>query len=377
MDFDYIIIGGGLSGLQLCYHIINEPKLSHLKIGLFEQNKKNTNDKTFCFWQKKEDKSWTKLISKTWNYTNIGHQSQLHKLDLLDYNYHKIESIDFYQYMYKLIEQSNQIKYINEKVIATKETSLGVEVKTDTNHYNCGYIFDSRVKNSLESIEEKSIYVNQNFLGFKVKFQQSVLKADTYTMMDFNCRWENSSSFMYILPQNTTEALFEFTLFTPYTLNKDEYKLKIKEYLNRNYPNIQYIINDIEYGEIPMTNFNFKANDTDKITHIGTAGGWVKASTGYSFKFAEKNCKKIVEQILTNQKPVGIVKKKKYHFYDRLFLKILKNENTVGPRIFNDMFKKVPLNKVFKFLDEETTLLEDVKIILKLPYLPFLKALVN
>ena len=126
-----------------------------------------------------------------------------------------------------------------------------------------------------------------------------------------------------------------------------------------------------------MTNFNFKANDSDKITHIGTAGGWVKASTGYSFKFTEKNCNKIVEQILTNQKPIGLVKKKKYDFYDRLFLTILKNDNYVGPRVFNDMFKNVPINKVFKFLDEETSLLEDIKIIIKLPYLPFLKALLK
>ncbi|MEG1237808.1 MAG: lycopene cyclase, partial [Flavobacterium sp.] len=43
--------------------------------------------------------------------------------------------------------------------------------------------------------------------------------------------------------------------------------------------------------------------------------------------------------------------------------------------IFSSLFRKGNPQLIFKFLDEETSFLEDVKVILKCPKLPFIKAL--
>ena len=46
-----------------------------------------------------------------------------------------------------------------------------------------------------------------------------------------------------------------------------------------------------------MTNFPFENYNTQQVTKIGTAGGWVKGSTGYSFKHTEKKVTKIIANL--------------------------------------------------------------------------------
>ena len=50
-----------------------------------------------------------------------------------------------------------------------------------------------------------------------------------------------------------------------------------------------YEVINSESGVIPMTSYPFYRDSTKNITKIGSAGGWIKPSTGYSFMNCEKN----------------------------------------------------------------------------------------
>ena len=65
----------------------------------------------------------------------------------------------------------------------------------------------------------------------------------------------------------------------------------------------------------------------------------------------------------------------KYNFYDSLFIDVLYTNNYLGKKVFSAMFTKVNPKLILNFLDEKTSLFEDLKIILACPTLPFLKAL--
>jgi len=58
-----------------------------------------------------------------------------------------------------------------------------------------------------------------------------------------------------------------------------------------------------------------------------------------------------------------------------LLLDILDQKNHLGSIIFSSMFQKGKTSVIFKFLDEETTLLEDLQVIWKCPKMFFVKAL--
>ena len=54
-------------------------------------------------------------------------------------------------------------------------------------------------------------------------------------------------------------------------------------------------IEEKEQGNIPMTCYPFWKHNTKNIINIGSAGGWTKASTGYTFKNATKKSKALVQ----------------------------------------------------------------------------------
>ena len=136
-----------------------------------------------------------------------------------------------------------------------------------------------------------------------------------------------------------------------------------------------YNILETELGQIPMTSFDFSQYNNDQVTKIGTGGGWVKGSTGYSFKLTEKKVAKIVDNLKNSKMPSAELFKRKYRFYDKIFLKVLKDENHKGEWIFTRFYSKNSIQTMFRFLDEESALHEDIRIMLSLFSWSFIKAL--
>jgi lycopene beta-cyclase len=66
--------------------------------------------------------------------------------------------------------------------------------------------------------------------------------------------------------------------------------------------------------------------------------------------------------------------KSKYWYYDRLMLDVLARENAEGSRIFSGLFKALPPQLIFKFLNEKTSLAEDLRIINSCPKGMFIRA---
>jgi len=158
--------------------------------------------------------------------------------------------------------------------------------------------------------------------------------------------------------------------------NHDVYEEYIKDYLNKYYGKSTYKLVKSEFGVIPMTTYPFHSDSTMNITKIGTAGGWVKPSTGYSFKNCEKYSEKILDNI-KNGKEFKISPKKRYLFLDKILLGVLSNYNYQGEAIFHRMIKRNKTKNVLRFLDEESTFLEMIKIIISMRSIYFVKVFIK
>lgn len=124
-----------------------------------------------------------------------------------------------------------------------------------------------------------------------------------------------------------------------------------------------------------MTCYEFGKHNSKNIVHIGTAGGWTKPSTGYTFNSSFKKINTLTSYLKSNTDLSKFSKRTKFWYYDLLFLDVLYRENRIGSNLFSRLFQKNKSTKILKFLDEETTLLEDIKITTSLPTGNFLKAL--
>ena len=124
-----------------------------------------------------------------------------------------------------------------------------------------------------------------------------------------------------------------------------------------------------------MTNHQFKSHEGNVI-NIGTAGGWTKASSGFTFQFIQKKTKDIVKELLKNELPVikKSLSQKRFDLYDATLLNVLVNRKMTCRDVFYLLFSKQKASTILRFLDNETTLGEDLKILSSVPTNIFLPA---
>ncbi|QLC66930.1 lycopene cyclase [Flavobacterium sp. LPB0248] len=375
--FDYIFTGTGLASLMTVYKMILSGKFADKTILLLDQDLKKSNDRTWCFWEK-EASIWDSVISKKWDSALFSNENFRRDLDLRPYSYKKINGLDFYNFVFETISKQSNITFLNEKVTDINELENHVFVGTEGNRFTCNYLFNSIYTKTFAERQNKYPVLQQHFVGWFVKAKEEVFNPEEVTFMDFSVEQKENTRFMYVLPTSKTEALVEYTLFSEKLLSKEEYENEIQMYLKKLGVS-QYQILEKEEGSIPMTCYPFWERNTKRVLNIGTAGGWTKASTGYTFKNSDKKSTELVK-FIQNDTSISLSmklfhKKSKFWFYDLLLLDILYRHNEVGSVIFSSLFKKGNPELIFKFLDEETIFLEDVKVILKCPKIPFIKAL--
>lgn len=370
--YHYIFTGGGLSAILTLFEMIQSGRFSDKKILLIDSSSKNKNDRTWCFWD--TENLFDEIISKKWKVAWFKNESFTNQLNLNPYEYKMIRSLDFYKLIFETIYKHPNIEIFQDDVIDYSELGNHCIVKTKTKSFTCNQIFNSIYNPEVVKSQTKFPLVQQHFIGWFIKSKEAVFTEDCPTFMDFSVEQKCNTRFMYVLPTSSNEALLEYTLFSKDLLSNSEYETEIEKYIQQ-LGITEYEIVEKEQGTIPMTCFPFWKNNTKNIINIGSAGGWSKASTGYTFKNSVKKSKELVQFLKTNSDFTKFYKSNKFRFYDLLLIDILYLTNQYGSAIFSSMFKTGKAALIFKFLDEETSFWEDLKVIWMCPKGLFIKAL--
>jgi lycopene beta-cyclase len=374
-QYDYIFTGAGLSALMTVYKMVLSGKFQNKRILLLDENAKKTNDRTWCFWTETSS-IWEPSISKKWNSALFADADFQLNLDLHPYQYNKIQGLDFYNQVFELIAKQKNIDFVQEKVLEIDESESIVLVKTEKQSFSCIQLFNSIYNPSFAINQSKYPLLQQHFIGWFIQTEIPVFNPEQAIFMDFSVAQKGNTRFMYVLPTSETEALLEYTLFSKELLSKEEYESEIENYIQK-LGISSYKIVEKEYGNIPMTCYPFWKHNTQNVINIGTAGGWTKASTGFTFKNTDKKSSELVSFLEKQTDFRKFYKKTKFWWYDLLLLDILAQKNETGAAIFSTLFQKAKPQLIFKFLDNETSFLEDLQIILICPKGLFINALLK
>ncbi len=378
--FDYImydiaIIGAGAAGLQLALAMHRDPFFAEKKILLLEKGAKDQNDRTWCFWEKGEGK-WDALLRQSWAKGDFYYKDYTRPLDLLPYRYKMLRGLDFYTFAKKELNQTDQFTWQTDHILSVTDGEP-IQIQGEHGSYSAEYVFDSRIPEAFFEEDDPYTRLLQHFKGWVIRTPEDRFDPERFTMMDYRLRWENTTSFTYVLPLNRREALVEFTLFSPSLLKEGEYDQLLQQYCDKTLKIKDFEIIEVEQGVIPMTDFPFEKYSLGNHVHIGTGGGWVKPSTGYSFKNCERNAQRIVNNLKAGRPANQNMISSKFRLYDAIFLDVLNRRNGLGPSLFYTMYQKNSIQQIFEFLDDESGLLDDLRIIVGFPKLPFLRALFN
>jgi Brp/Blh family beta-carotene 15,15'-monooxygenase len=227
----------------------------------------------------------------------------------------------------------------------------------------------------IKKLQKNQFYINQSFVGWQIQTNEEVFDPQSFTMMDFEIPQDNSTQFVYVLPFDSKHALVEVTRFGEDIMSMDEGEKLLNNYL-KNYKNYQVL--DIEKGCIPMTNADISTEICSNIRNMGARAGHIKPSTGYAFKSMSMDATTIVNQIaLENEtiEPSNVqIRDNRFAFYDSLLLRILSEKSHLGKPIFKRLFQRIKAPEILYFLDEESSLSNELKIFYSLQWKPFIVA---
>lgn len=374
-EYDFVFIGLGASNSLILLDLIDEGCIIKKKVAVIESENKNLNDKTYCFWSNPEEpivKELNPIISNY--YTNIEVSHGVTQ-DIKEQPYYYIRSIDLYRHTYNILCELD-IDIYRESVLDLICKEEMNTIVTNIRTINSKYIFDSRPP-IIKYLRKDDIYLKQSFCGVHIKVHGNQLDQKTFEMMNFEVEQDAYTQFIYTLPFSSSECLVELTRF-----GKDEMTWEYaKEILYRKIKNKfgEFEIIGLEYGCIPMSTYINPPSNHQGVLLTGTSANLIKPSTGYGFKNMFNFSKKVTEAIkqnrLNNFKNISIKSKNRFRFYDRLLLIILLYWPNQGKSIFTKLFKSQNIVTIFNFLDEKSTLKQEIKIFASLPIIPFLKAL--
>ncbi|MGM1055059.1 MAG: lycopene cyclase family protein [Bacteroidota bacterium] len=369
-NYYYVIVGGGLAGLQLALEFSRDLFFKGKSIAIIDPNLNNPGHKTWCFWEKGSGK-WNDIVTKDWDKAKFISSTTNKTLNLSPYTYKMIRSIDFYKKVKKELEATGDFHFIEDEILNIDPVKMKAEGRKSG--YTATHFFDSRI--SSEYLEDpKSSTIFQHFKGWIIETEKPQFDSSVFTMMDYRLKFKESTSFTYVLPLSENRALVEFTFFTPFLTEEAVYDEYLKNYIENILKIENYKITESEKGVIPMTDYPFHLESIPEITKIGTGGSWVKGSTGYSFKHTEKKVAQIIENIHAGKIPSKDLIIKRFNWYDGIFLNVLQENNDLGEGIFSKFYSKNTPQEIFKYLDEETVFSEEIKIMISLFHPEFIKS---
>lgn len=359
--YDLVVIGAGLSSLMFLYQYLK--KNSGQSILLLEQKDSIEQDQTFCVWEGpglpdiinefelKPKKSWDKIVLNSCNYEI--------KRDIQPYRYVCFDGKEALESLYNKCEIKITAKK-NELVERTNYEDNIHSITTNNATYHGKCIVDSR--SNIKVHEIKSPLVKQAFVGDEIELTKNHFSPDEVTLMSFKER-SNVIEFTYLLPFSKNRALVETTVFSS-SPNLKEIQDSHDELLKKYEP---YTKIRQEKAIIPMA--VIIPDEKKGILKIGTGGGMIRASSGYSMR-------RIANWALA-LKPGNIdannASNHRYQFnpllnwLDKILLNVILKHPSKGPYMFMMLFKKANISSLIRFLSDKPSMADLINILFSMP----------
>jgi lycopene beta-cyclase len=331
-------------------------------------------DKRLSFWSEKFPEILLWLAHTTRNTSRIVTHNGSRSTKLHTIPYRSVSSHDLLGFIADKLSRSQlSITYVHETVTAlwvTQSWSFCNLHTVTTSHqtYYGTSVFNSIV--SFCNVPAQDTMFWQCFVWFDVSYDQAVFSPDEASIMEFPIE-QDTINFIYTLPSSSHRALVEYTYFLPQQRSYKAIEEKLVTHLSALW---NYHVHTRERGCIPMYHTAYRWSST--FIDIGTAWGATKPSSGYTFINILKH-----SQSITNALIAGISPPKAYcsrhRWYDAIMLQVMSDCPSLYHSLMYRLFHKSPERHLIRFLNEESTLLEEFSIVRSLPKLLFIKAFIR
>ena len=363
-----VIVGAGASGLAMLHHLLRNQ--TPYEIHMVDPDFSSCENKTWCQWIHPADRQ--PYHTHVWPAIDFRSPTVYRRQSHADLLYAHTHGAAYRAHVEQMDKGPHRVNWIKDRVRAFDyESQSGASVHLEKGRLQADWVFTSWYPGRASRIP-----LWQQFHGWVVETAEDRFDTGGMSLMDFDVpQIEGRPTFGYVLPFDPRKALIEITGFAPREWRTPVYERALSHYLesrmglNRG----DYEITGTESGRIPMGYIPFPGQPNPATFPIGTIAGAVKPTTGYAFSRIQETCAHLAQSLGRTGRPAyPPATHYRFRYYDRLLVDILLHQPQHSVRIFSDLFGKVEMNRIFRFLDESTTFCEEAALFARLPKRPFL-----
>jgi lycopene beta-cyclase len=370
-DADLLIVGAGLSGLSLAYHLVEQGGLGGRRVLLLDPRRDYGRDRTWCFWNV-VGHPFEDCVSHRWDAWRVRHRAGWVRRAHPGLAYQQVPSDRFYAKVRARLEAAPEVELrLGTSVTDLRQEGRDVVAETEDGPVRARLAFDSRpVPKRGRRTPDGEVVLLQHFEGWFVRTPEPAFDPGVATLMDFSVPQRHGIHFFYVLPYAADAALVEATWFGMERLTRDDYDAAIRAYLEEEIGVREWTVLDREAGVIPMSTEPIEQRPAERIYRIGLAGGLAKPSTGYAFLAVQQQSAAFAKRLLASPSECPDPpppRPWRSAFQDRIFLSYLGRFPEQGPAVLTRLFEKVPPRLLARFLSDQASWAEGTGVMRQMP----------
>jgi len=364
---DVVIVGAGAAGLSLAHRL--DRALSGRSVAVVEtpETALRPPERTWCFWEAAAGE-WDAAVSHRWHaLAAVGPDGTVWRSRIHPLVYKMVRSRDFEALVRGGLRRTRTLWGTVTEVVDGPDRAVVRLRGADgaESELAAGLVFDSRPP-ALPPAD--GVTLLQHFRGWFVRTDRPRFDSSAAVLMDLRVpQPERGVAFGYVLPFDARTALVEYTEFTREVLDDAGYDAALRDYTGRLRLGV-FTRTGTEQGVIPMTSAQLPGRVGRRVFRIGTAGGATRPATGYTFSGVQRQTRQIAAALAAGRLPVRFPAHRRRHlFLDAVLLRGLDEGLVDGAEFFAALFRSTPLPRLLRFLDGETTPLEELAIGVRTP----------
>ncbi|MFE9726764.1 lycopene cyclase family protein [Streptomyces sp. NPDC005794] len=371
---DAVIVGGGAAGLCLAHRLTR----TGAGVTLVEapDGPLRPAERTWCYWEAGTGE-YEEAVVASWQRLRVrGPDGEVIESEPAPLRYRMVRSGPFERLVQSRLAASPAAHVLRAIAHEVRDAPYGAEVRCTTAGgqpltLRGRYVFDSR---PVRGTPPHRTLLLQHFRGWFVRTAVPRFDPGVADLMDFRVPQPGHGlAFGYVLPLSPDRALVEYTEFSRAPLATAAYEAALRQYTGDVLRLGPLTVESAEQGVIPMTDARFPRRTGRAVFRIGAAGGATRPATGYTFSAVQRQSRAIATALHHGPPGVPPPHGRRALAMDAVLLRALDTGRVDGPRFFTELFRRIPMERLLRFLDGGSTPWEEFGIGLRTPVGPMLR----
>lgn len=348
----------------------------HERMLVVDRSLPSTRDHALGFWAVAKT-PFEALVSQHWPNVEVASGESVLSLQARRWRYAVMQRAQFHSAVLGRLRQDPRVTLFESSVDDVREAdgSAHISLHTGATH-SARWVYDSRPMPPGPG--QGTVVMHETIHGCVVQTPLPVFDPNTLRLMDLRCSQDQALTFFYVLPFTSQRALVEVVAIHAPGRHPDLSHRVLSDYLRSFFGVERFTIEAEEAGSLVLTDHHVTRQRGHRVLRMGTAGGLLKASTGYAFSRILRDTEAVVASVAAHGHPFALpADRPLFRWLDAILLHAVLREPARVAQAVQAMFHRNPLDRVLGFLEEETPLRETLALIRTMPPWPFVGALAS